>query len=281
MEDPVLQVENLSAFFDGSEGTIAAVDGISFDLHRGETLGLVGESGSGKSVTALSILRLLPKPPGRIVGGRVLFEGEDLLALSEKQMRRIRGRRIAMIFQEPMTSLNPVLTIGTQIAEGIVAHQSLCRREALDAAIAMLSKVEIPHAARRAAEYPHQLSGGMRQRAMIAMALSMRPAILIADEPTTALDVTIQAQILDLILRLQKEMGMAVLMITHNLGIIAQVADRVMVMTGGKIVETKDVYTLFERPSHPYTQHLLSLLPQRRAVRTDVAAPSGPLSGDI
>jgi ABC-type dipeptide/oligopeptide/nickel transport system ATPase component len=258
---PLLRVENVSVHFEQADVTTVAVDGVSFDLHRGETLGLVGESGSGKSVTALSLLRLLPQPAGRIAGGRILLEGEDLLALSERQMRRMRGRRIAMIFQEPMTSLNPVLTVGAQIVEGIMAHQGMGRREALDAAIEMLRKVEIPHPSRRALEYPHQLSGGMRQRAMIAMALSLRPDILIADEPTTALDVTIQAQILDLIARLQVEIGMAVLMITHNLAIIAQVAERVIVMNAGKIVETADVYTLFERPAHPYTQHLLKLLP--------------------
>jgi len=269
----LLRVEHLSTHFDLSEGTVTAVDGVSFDLHAGETLGVVGESGSGKSVTALSIMRLLPSPPGRIVEGRILFGGDDLLTLSEKRMRHIRGHRIAMIFQEPMTSLNPVLTLGAQIAEGILAHQDLHRREAMETAIAMLQKVEMPHPERRAAEYPHQLSGGMRQRAMIAMALSMRPDILIADEPTTALDVTIQAQILDLIVRLQEEFRMAVVLITHNLGIIAQIARRVIVMRAGKIVETADVCALFERPTHPYTQQLLSLLPGRR--RTDAAVSSG------
>jgi peptide/nickel transport system ATP-binding protein/oligopeptide transport system ATP-binding protein len=257
-----LQIKNLKTQFRLTEGVVPAVDGISFDLHPGETLGLVGESGSGKSVTALSILRLVPDPPGKIVGGQIFFEGKDLLTLSEKEMRRIRGNRISMVFQEPMTSLNPVLTIGDQIAEGIVLHEAIGQREAMEKTIEMLKKVEIPAPERRAKEYPHQLSGGMRQRVMIAMALAMRPDILIADEPTTALDVTIQAQILALIAKLQEEIGMAVLLITHNLGIIAETAQRVIVMKEGKIVESADVFSLFEKPQHPYTQHLLSSIPR-------------------
>jgi peptide/nickel transport system ATP-binding protein/oligopeptide transport system ATP-binding protein len=257
-----LQIKNLKTQFRLTEGVVPAVDGISFDLHPGETLGLVGESGSGKSVTALSILRLVPDPPGKIVGGQIFFEGKDLLTLSEKEMRSIRGNRISMVFQEPMTSLNPVLTIGDQIAEGIVLHEAIGQREAMEKTIEMLKKVEIPAPERRAKEYPHQLSGGMRQRVMIAMALAMRPDILIADEPTTALDVTIQAQILALIAKLQEEIGMAVLLITHNLGIIAETAQRVIVMKEGKIVESADVFSLFEKPQHPYTQHLLSSIPR-------------------
>jgi len=259
---PLLQIQNLKTQFHLTEGIVPAVDDITFDLSRGETLGLVGESGSGKSVTALSILRLIPDPPGKITGGEIFFEGKNLLAFSEKEMRKIRGNRISMIFQEPMTSLNPVLTIGEQIAEGIVLHEGIRRRQAMDKAIEMLQKVDIPAPERRVREYPHQLSGGMRQRVMIAMALAMRPDILIADEPTTALDVTIQAQILDLIAKLQQEIGMAVLLITHNLGIIAETAQRVIVMKEGKIVETADVFSLFERPQHPYTQRLLASIPR-------------------
>ncbi len=244
------------------EGVVPAVEDVSFDLYPRETLGLVGESGSGKSVTALSILRLVQDPPGKIVGGHVFFEGRDILTLPEKEVRKIRGNRISMIFQEPMTSLNPVLTIGDQVAEGIILHEGIRKSEGMEKAVEMLKKVEIPDAGRRMREYPHQLSGGMRQRVMIAIALAMRPDILIADEPTTALDVTIQAQILDLIATLKESLGMAVLLITHNLGIIAEVADRVVVMTEGKVVETADVYTLFERPQHPYTKRLLAACPR-------------------
>ena len=230
MTEPILQVKHLKACFYLTEEVIPAVEDVSFDLYPQETLGIVGESGSGKSVTALSILRLLQEPPGRIVGGQILFEGQDLLSLPLKEMRKIRGNRISMIFQEPMTSLNPVLTVGDQVAEGIILHEGLRAKEATGKAIEMLRKVNIPEAERRAREYPHQLSGGMRQRVMIAMALAMRPRILIADEPTTALDVTIQAQILELIEKLKEEIGMSVILITHNLGIIAQTASRVVVM---------------------------------------------------
>jgi ABC-type dipeptide/oligopeptide/nickel transport system ATPase component len=262
MPEPILQVQQLKTYFYLMEGIVPAVEEVSFDLYRGETLGLVGESGSGKSVTALSILRLVPDPPGKIVGGKILFEGRDLLALPEKEMRKIRGNRISMIFQEPMTSLNPVLTIGEQIAEGIVLHEGVSKKEGMNQAVEMLRKVEIPAPDRRVREYPHQLSGGMRQRVMIAMALALRPAILIADEPTTALDVTIQRQILDLIRKLQEEIGMAVLLITHNLGIIAETAQRVVVMKEGRVVETSDVFSLFEKPQHPYTQQLLAAVPR-------------------
>jgi peptide/nickel transport system ATP-binding protein len=257
---PLLSVRNLQVRFHSETGITAAVDGVSFDLFRGETLGLVGESGSGKSVTALSILRLLPT--AKISGGEIVFKGRNLLACSEGEMREIRGHRISMIFQEPMTSLNPVMTIADQIAEGMIVHQKTSRRVAKERAVELLRKVEISAPERRAGEYPHQLSGGMRQRVMIAMALAMQPDLLIADEPTTALDVTVQMQILSLIEKLKNEMGMAVLLITHNMGIIARVANRVMVMTQGKIVESTDVYTLFERPQHPYTQQLLASLPR-------------------
>jgi peptide/nickel transport system ATP-binding protein len=257
---PLLSIRNLQVHFHSDTGVTAAVDSVSFDLFRGETLGLVGESGSGKSVTALSILRLLPT--ARIADGEILFNGKNLLACSEREMREIRGQRISMIFQEPMTSLNPVMTIADQIAEGMIIHQKSSRRVARERAVELLRKVEISAPERRAGEYPHQLSGGMRQRVMIAMALAMEPDLLIADEPTTALDVTVQMQILALIEKLKNEMGMAVLLITHNMGIIARVANRVMVMTQGKIVESTDVCTLFERPQHPYTQHLLASLPR-------------------
>jgi len=262
MPEPILQVQQLKTYFYLMEGVVPAVEEVSFDLHRGETLGLVGESGSGKSVTALSILRLVPDPPGKIVGGKILFEGRNLLELPEKEMRNIRGNRISMIFQEPMTSLNPVLTIGEQIAEGIVLHEGVGKKEAMNRSVEMLRKVEIPAPERRVREYPHQLSGGMRQRVMIAMALALRPAILIADEPTTALDVTIQRQILDLIRKLQEEIGMAVLLITHNLGIIAETAQRVVVMKEGRVVETADVFSLFEKPQHSYTRQLLAAVPR-------------------
>lgn len=261
----LLQVQNLKTYFYLADGIVPAVDDIDFHLYRGETLGLIGESGSGKSMTALSILRLIPTPPGRIISGKVLFEGKNLLDCSEREMQQIRGNRISMIFQEPMTSLNPVLTVGDQIAEGIILHAGIGLKEAWEKTVEILHQVEIPHPAQRAHEYPHQLSGGMRQRVMIAMALAMRPDLLIADEPTTALDVTIQAQILNLITKLKEEIGMAVLLITHNLGVIAEMAERVIVMTQGKIVETATVYDLFEKPQHPYTRHLLSSLVARRS----------------
>ena len=236
-EEMVLEVKNLQTVFFTNSGLFKAVDDVSFAVRRGETLGIVGESGCGKSVTALSIMRMVPDPPGRIVGGTVLLEGTDLLALDEAKMRQIRGNRISMIFQEPMTSLNPVMRIGDQIAEAVRLHRSMTAKETWAKAVEMLRLVRIPEPARRAQEYPHQLSGGMRQRAMIAMALACRPALLIADEPTTALDVTIQAQILTLVLDLQKELGMALILITHDLGVVAQTAQRVIVMYAGKKVE--------------------------------------------
>ena len=260
MNTPILEVDNLRTSFDTLAGTVRAVDGVSFTLHAGQTLGIVGESGCGKSVTAMSILRLVPTPPGRH-SGAVRFHGQNLLALSEAQMRTIRGNRISMIFQEPMTSLNPVLTVGRQIAETVQVHQQVSRAEAMARAVEMLRVVQIPEPARRAAEYPHQLSGGMRQRVMIALALACKPEVLIADEPTTALDVTIQAQILDLIKRLQREFGMSVLMITHDLGVVAESCDRVAVMYAGRKVEEADVVELFDRPLHPYTRALMASMP--------------------
>jgi oligopeptide/dipeptide ABC transporter ATP-binding protein len=266
---PLLEVQDLQTFFH-AEGTVArAVDGVSFTVGAGETLAIVGESGSGKSVTSLSIMRLVPIPPGEIASGRVLFRGRDLLALPEPEMRHIRGNEIGMIFQEPMSSLNPLLTVGEQIAEVVRLHQGLGRNAARQRAVEMLARVNIPDPERRALEYPHRLSGGMRQRVMIAMALACRPALLIADEPTTALDVTIQAQILHLIRALQIEMSMSVLFITHNLGVVAQVADRVAVMYAGRIVEQGDVRTVFAAPLHPYTRALLRSIPRVEAVGRD------------
>jgi peptide/nickel transport system ATP-binding protein/oligopeptide transport system ATP-binding protein len=238
------------------------VNGVSFHVDRGETVGLVGESGCGKTVTAFSIMRLIPIPPGRITGGRILLRGRNLLDLSGEEMRQLRGNEISMIFQEPMTALNPVYTVGDQIMEAIRLHQRVNRREARRRAIEMLAHVGIPSPEQRVDEYPHQLSGGMRQRVMIAMALSCHPAILIADEPTTALDVTIQAQILDLLRKLQEEMGMAILLITHDLGVVAETADRVAVMYAGRIAEYADVRTLFGSPRHPYTIGLLESIPR-------------------
>jgi oligopeptide/dipeptide ABC transporter ATP-binding protein len=241
---------------------VTAVDRFSLHLNSGETLGVVGESGCGKSVTALSVMRLLPKPAGRITGGQIFFKGKDLTALPEARMRRIRGNEISMIFQEPMTSLNPVYTVGFQIVEAVRRHRHMDRRAAREEAVRMLSLVGIPEPAARVDDYPHQLSGGMRQRVMIAMALSCRPAVMIADEPTTALDVTIQAQILELMNRLKAEIGMAVMFITHDLGVVAETCQRVAVMYTGRIVETSDVRTLFHRPAHPYTVGLFQSLPQ-------------------
>jgi peptide/nickel transport system ATP-binding protein/oligopeptide transport system ATP-binding protein len=258
----LLKIENLKTYFFTEEGVAKAVDGVSLSLQERETLALVGESGCGKSVTALSILRLIPDPPGKIVAGSILFEGINLLELSEKEMRKIRGNKISMIFQEPLTSLNPVFRVGDQIAEVIKLHQQLNKKEAWRKSIEMLKLVGISSPEKRIKDYPHQLSGGMRQRAMIAMALSCHPQLLIADEPTTALDVTIQAQILDLINVLKDELGMALLLITHDLGVVAETAKTVAVMYAGKIVEYADVKELFRNPLHPYTQGLLHSLPR-------------------
>jgi oligopeptide/dipeptide ABC transporter ATP-binding protein len=262
MEQPLLDIRDLQTQFFTEDGLARAVDGVSYSLEKGETVGVVGESGCGKSVTALSILRLIPDPPGKIVGGQIFFESRNLLDLAPPEMRRIRGNDISMIFQEPMTSLNPVFTIGNQIIEAVRLHQGLSKKEATEKAIEMLSLVGIPAPARRVHEYPHQLSGGMRQRAMIAMALSCNPKVLIADEPTTALDVTIEAQILDLMRNLQHELGTAILMITHDLGVVAEMARKVVVMYAGKIAEQAPVEQIFAEPNHPYTQGLLQSLPR-------------------
>ena len=260
-EETVLDVKNLQTVFFTNSGLFKAVDDVSFSVRRGETLAIVGESGCGKSVTALSVMRLVPDPPGRIVGGSIVLEGTDLLGLDDAEMRAIRGNRISMIFQEPMTSLNPVMRIGDQITEVVRLHQTMTAKEAWKQAVDMLRLVRIPEPERRAQEYPHQLSGGMRQRAMIAMALACRPALLIADEPTTALDVTIQAQILALIVDLQKRLGTGLVLITHDLGVVAQTAQRVIVMYAGKKVEEASVEALFENPRHPYTRGLMASMP--------------------
>ena len=257
---PLLAVEGLQTQFATGQGILRAVDGVSFSIDRGEVLGLVGESGCGKSVTSLSIMRLVPTP-GRIAAGRIVFEGEDLLAKDAEAMRRVRGARIGMVFQEPMTSLNPVFSIGDQIAAGVLAHRGGSRQAAWARTVEMLERVQVPSPRERARDYPHQLSGGLRQRAMIALALASEPTLLIADEPTTALDVTIQAQILDLLRRLQAERGMAVLLITHDLGVVAELCHRVAVIYAGRIVELASVGDLFARPLHPYTRGLLECLP--------------------
>lgn len=257
---PLLQVQNLSTSFFTPDGEVKAVDGVSFAIHPGETLGIVGESGCGKSITSLSIMRLLSNP-GRIVGGEILLRGENLLTKSEQEMRRLRGKEISMIFQEPMTSLNPVFTVGEQIAEALRIHEGLDRVRAMERATEMVRRVGIPSPERRVQQYPFELSGGMRQRVMIAIALACNPALLIADEPTTALDVTIQAQILDLMKGLQRDFGLTIMLITHDLGVVAETCDKVAVMYAGKIVEYADVKTLFREPKHPYTRGLLNSLP--------------------
>jgi peptide/nickel transport system ATP-binding protein len=259
---PLLEVDGLKTHFFTRDGVVRAVDGLSFSVGRGETLAIVGESGCGKSVTSLSILRLIASPPGRTVAGRVLFEGRDLLLLSEPEMRKIRGDAISMIFQEPMTSLNPVLTIGHQIAEVLVLHRGMSSDDAARRSVEMLKLVRMPEPERRVTQYPHQLSGGMRQRVMIAMALACEPRLLIADEPTTALDVTIQAQILDLMRELKERTGAAIVLITHDLGVVAEMAQRVIVMYAGRKVEEATVADLFARPQHPYTRGLLDSIPK-------------------
>ena len=262
MDDYLLEVKNLRTYFFTDEGIVKAVDDVSFGLKKGESLGIVGESGSGKSVTALSIMRLIQDPPGKIIGGEIIFRGEDLLKKKEEEMREVRGNKISMVFQDPMTSLNPVFTIGDQIMEAIILHQKLDKVSARKKAIEMLEIVRIPEASKRIDEYPHQFSGGMRQRVMIAMALSCNPEILIADEPTTALDVTIQAQIIELIKQLQKDLGMSLILITHDMGIVAESCQNVLVMYAGKVVEYADVRTIFKKPSHPYTIGLLESVPR-------------------
>jgi peptide/nickel transport system ATP-binding protein/oligopeptide transport system ATP-binding protein len=274
----LLEVRDLCTVFRTDDGLVRAVDGVSFEVGEGETLGVVGESGCGKSVTAMSIMRLIPSPPGRIESGRILLRGRNLLDLPEDAMRKLRGNEVSMIFQEPMTALNPVFTVGNQITEAIRLHQDVGSREATERAVEMLEYVGIPAPRQRVNEYPHQLSGGMRQRVMIAMALSCHPSVLIADEPTTALDVTIQAQILDLLGTLQEKMRMAIILITHDLGVIAETADRVAVMYAGKVVEYTSVERLFERPLHPYTIGLLESIPRmnERKAKLNVIPGSVP-----
>lgn len=261
MSDKILQVNNLRTSFNTNQGKVTAVDGISFYLNSSETLGIVGESGCGKSVTSLTIMRLIPQPPGVIDSGEIFFKGTDLLKISEKDMQEVRGNKVSMIFQEPMTSLNPVFTIGNQIAEVFEKHQACSKKEAIEKSIEMLRKVGIPSPETRVNDYPHQLSGGMRQRVMIAIALACNPEILIADEPTTALDVTVQAQILELMKVLQKEYGMGLIMITHDLGVIAEVSDRIMVMYAGQVVEEGRTSEVLKNPKHPYTQGLIRSVP--------------------
>jgi len=277
----LLNIRNLKVHFFTPEGVVKAVDGVSFNLAKGRTLGVLGESGCGKSVTALSIMRLIPDPPGRIVDGIIHFEGDDLARAPISQIRHIRGNLISMIFQEPMTSLNPVYTIGNQIAETYVTHEGLSRKEALDRSTAMLQVVGIPAPEKRVHEYPHQLSGGMRQRAMIAMAMACRPKLLIADEPTTALDVTIQAQILELMLNLQEELGMSIMMITHDLGVIAEVADEVVVMYAGEVVEYAPIDSMLTEPRHPYTIGLMQSIPKLGAKFSRGKQPLSEIPGFV
>ncbi len=261
MTDPLLEVDSLVTEFDTDEGRVRAVDGVSFTAREGETLGIVGESGCGKSVTALSIMRLLPQPMGQVTSGKIMFDGRDLASLTIEEMEKVRGNEIGMVFQEPMTALNPVHTIGRQLTEGLLLHKSMTDAEAIREAVSILDQVGIPSPDVRMGEYPHQLSGGMRQRVVIAMALACKPKLLIADEPTTALDVTIQAQILELIKELQRDMGMSVILITHDLGVIAETCDQVVVMYAGKVAESGNVFQLFDTPRHPYTKGLLASIP--------------------
>ncbi|MCC6177817.1 MAG: ABC transporter ATP-binding protein [Chloroflexi bacterium] len=280
-KQPLLEVRNLKTWFYTPDGIVKAVNGVSYTLNPGEALGLVGESGCGKSVSAMSIMRLIPTPPGRIVEGEVLFDGKDLLKLNDEGIRRVRGNEIAMIFQDPMTSLNPVLTIGRQIGEALELHKGMSRDQARKRTIELLELVGIPAARARVDDYPHQFSGGMRQRVMIAMALSCDPKLLIADEPTTALDVTIQAQILDLIKELRTALGMAVIMITHDLGVVAGVADKINVMYSGYIVESAPAEELFARPRHPYTLGLLRSIPRIDEPRKEKLIPIEGLPPDL
>jgi oligopeptide/dipeptide ABC transporter ATP-binding protein len=281
MPEKILTVHQLVTRFKSAQGPITIVNGVSFDVYKGKTLGIVGESGSGKSVMALSIMRLIGDSMGKVVGGNVWLEGRDLLQLSEKEMRAVRGNKISMIFQEPMTSLNPVFTVGYQIKEAITLHQKLSAREAEEQTIELLRLVGISAPEKRTKEYPHQLSGGMRQRVMIAMALSSRPDVLIADEPTTALDVTIQAQILDLMAKLQEELNMGIILITHDLGVVAEMCHEVAVMYGGKIVEHAPVHQLFNSPKHPYTQGLLASIPSLAAGQDKASARLETIKGVV
>jgi len=280
--DPILQVQNLVVKFNTLEGTVNAVNGVSYSAEAGKTLGVVGESGCGKSVSVLSIMGLIPDPPGKIEAGKILFQGKDLLTLDGKGMEKVRGAQIGMVFQDPMTSLNPVLTIGSQISEAMILHLGYSKEEARDKSLELLSLMGIPNPDERFEDYPHQFSGGMRQRVMIAMALSCSPSILIADEPTTALDVTIQAQILELTKRLQYELGMGIIWITHDLAVIAELADRVVVMYAGHVVEEAEVFDLYKDPRHPYTLALLNSLPsvdQSRSHERLATIPGSPPDG--
>lgn len=286
VNDSVLEVKNLATHFETQDGCIRAVDGVDFTVHKGDTLGVVGESGCGKTVLSLSIMRLVPTPPGKIISGSVFLDGADLLTLTREEMRRVRGRDVSMIFQEPMTSLNPVLKVGEQIAEMVRFHQGLSRKEAMNRAAEMLRLVGMPAPERRIHDYPHQMSGGMRQRVMIAMAMSCSPRLMLADEPTTALDVTIQAQIIDLINRLKEKIGTSVILISHDLGVIAEAAQSVAVMYAGKIVEYSSAAGLFSTPLHPYTSGLISSLPGlesggKDAGRLKTIAGSVPLLYDL
>ena len=278
---PLLRISDLRVHFQTDDGDVKAVDGVSFDIAAGETLGLVGESGCGKSVTAYSILKLLPSPPAAYDDGEISFRGENLLSLDERAMRRVRGNLISMVFQEPMSSLNPIISIGAQISEAIREHRKATRRQAQEIAVDMLRRVGIPSPETRFHEYPHQLSGGMKQRAMIAMALVCRPLLLIADEPTTALDVTIQAQMLELLGELQRELNMSILLITHDLGVVAETCDRVAVMYAGKIVESAPVVLLFEHPKHPYTQGLFRSLPTLTKKKKQLAVIPGAVPSPL
>ena len=281
MTNTILRVNDLKTWFDTESGVVRAVDGVSFEVEAGRTLGIVGESGCGKSMTAYSILGLVPQPPGRIAGGEVFFEDRNLLKLSPRQIRAIRGNDIAMIFQEPMTSLNPVFTVGEQIAEAVRLHRGADRKDAWRRAVELLDLVDIPLPEERADSYPHELSGGMRQRAMIAMAISCDPKLLIADEPTTALDVTIQAQILDVLRRLQEERGMGLMLITHDLGIVAEMAHEVLVMYAGQVVERADVKTLFGSPRHPYTRGLLASVPTMSSGTEELSTIEGTVPDPV
>jgi oligopeptide transport system ATP-binding protein len=276
MSEKLLEIRDLHTYFWTENGWVKAVNGVSFDLRKGETLGIVGESGCGKSVTALSILRLIPNPPGRILKGEIIFDGRDLLQLSDEEMLHVRGNRIAMVFQEPMTSLNPVLTVGRQVGEPLELHRGATIKEAMRAAVSLLKKTRIPAPENRATDYPHQFSGGMRQRAMIAMGLGCEPGLIIADEPTTALDVTVQAQLLDLMKSVTRDLSAALMIITHNLGVVARYADRVNVMYAGKIVETGTAHDIYEDTRHPYTLGLMTSVPK---IDQDVKTKLVPIEG--